>query len=296
VSGPPVALPGAAGTEAEVGAESAGGTLRVAATRFRAVLAFTNKDFKVARSYRLAFFTGLFGAFWGLVGLRVISKLVHGGMFSGPSTAYFNFVVIGVLLVFILEPTAAAGSAAVRQDQVQGTLEYLATLPVPRVLLGLCWCSYAALQAFIFACFICGITFLLGFRVSHVDVPVVFATLVLTIIVFLAIGIAGTALVLALQQGTTIVVAVTALLTFLSGTLYPVSELPQWVQPLVHLSPLTYSLEALRAALLSNQVPTSYAQDLLVLLGFAVVLLPLSAILLEMAFRFAQRRGSLSTF
>lgn len=284
------------GVGADEYGHASGGIVRSFTTRLRAVMAFTNKDFKVARSYRLGFATGIFGAFWGLVGLRVVSKLVNGGIFSGESTAYFNFVVIGVLLVFILEPTATAGATAVRQDQVQGTLEYLASLPVPRVLLGLCWCSYACLQAFLFACLICGLTFILGFRVSHVDIPVIFATLVLTIIVFLAIGIMGTALVLALQQGGSVVVAFTALLTLLSGTLYPISELPQWVQPLVHLSPLTYSLEALRSALLSNQAPTSYTRDLLALVAFAVILLPLSGSLLEMAFRFAQRRGSLSTF
>jgi ABC-2 type transport system permease protein len=265
-------------------------------TRVRAVMAFANKDFKVARSYRLGFATGIFGAFWGLVGLRIVSKLVTGGIFAGASTSYFNFVVIGVLLVFILEPTATAGSLAVRQEQVQGTLEYVASLPVPRMVLGLCWSTYAFVQSFVFACIICGLTFLLGFRVSHVDVAAIFATLVLTMVIFFAFGIMGTGLVLAFQQGGSLVVAFTALLTLLSGTLYPVSELPHWVQPLVHLSPLTYSLELLRSSLLANQPPTSYTGDLLALLAFAALLLPLSGIVLELAFRHAQRRGTLSTF
>ncbi len=265
-------------------------------SRLRAIMAFANKDFKVARSYRLGFFLGIFGAFWGLIGLRVVSKLVSGGIFAGPSNRYFSFVVIGVLMVFILEPTAVSGSVAVRQDQVQGTLEYLGTLPVPRLVLGLCWSAFAFLQSCVSAAVILGLTFLLGFRVTHVDVGVVVATILLTLVIFFAFGVAGTALVLAFQQGGALIVGFTALLALVSGVLYPVVELPGWVQPLVHLSPLTYTLELLRSALLANQPPTSTAEDLLILVGFAVVLLPLSGVLLELGFRHSQRRGTLATF
>jgi ABC-2 type transport system permease protein len=265
-------------------------------TRLLAILAFANKDFKVARSYRVGFFTGIFGAFWGLVGLRIVSKLVSGGIFAGPSNRYFSFVVIGVLMVFILEPTAISGSVAVRQDQVQGTLEYLGTLAVPRLVLGVCWSAYAFIQSFIFACIIFGLTFLLGFRVTHVDIGIVIPTILLTLVIFFAFGVAGTAIVLAFQQGGALIVGFTALLALVSGVLYPVAELPGWMQPIVHLSPLTYTLELLRSALLANQPHTSYTEDLLVLVAFAVVLLPISGVLLEMAFRYSQRRGTLSTF
>jgi ABC-type multidrug transport system permease subunit len=82
----------------------------------------------------------------------------------------------------------------------------------------------------------------------------------------------------------------------ISGTLFPITEFPAWLQTVAHLSPLTYALDALRSALLSDQPSTSYVSDLAILLGFAVVLLPLSAWTLEQAFRTAQRRGTLSTF
>jgi ABC-type polysaccharide/polyol phosphate export permease len=132
--------------------------------------------------------------------------------------------------------------------------------------------------------------------VTHVDVAVVIATIALTLVIFFAFGMIGTAIVLAFQQGGALIIGFTALLALVSGVLYPVAELPGWVQPLVHLSPLTYTLELLRSALLANQPPTSYTQDLLILLAFAVILLPLSGILLETGFRYSQRRATLSTF
>jgi ABC-2 type transport system permease protein len=225
-----------------------------------------------------------------------VSKLVNGGVFAGSTVAYFRFVVVGVVLVFILEPTAVAGGGNVRSDQTQGTLEYLATMPIPRLVLGLCWSAYTFVQSVILAMAVVGFTFFLGFRVTHVNWVVAITTVLLTLVICLAFGIFGTAIVLALQQGGQIIGALVAFLTLISGTLFPTSELPSWIQPVVHLSPFTYTLEALRSSLLADQPHTSYSIDLIVLVGFAVVLLPASGWALDQGLRFAQRRGSLSTF
>lgn len=265
-------------------------------TGLAAIGAFIAKDFRTALSYRVGFFLGLFGAFFGLVVTRIVSKLVTGGQFAGSQTAYFKFTVVGLVLAAILEPTAVAGSAAVRQDQVQGTLEYLATLPVSRVVLGISWSAYSVIQSMITACLILAVTIPLGFRVSHVTLWVVVPTLILTLTIFMAIGNFGTAIVLAFQQGGQIVAAGVTALMIMSGMLFPVDQLPRPIAALTRLSPLTYALQALRSALLSGQPHTSYGVDLLVLVAFAVVLVPLSAGLLELAFRHAQRRATFSTF
>jgi ABC-2 type transport system permease protein len=129
-----------------------------------------------------------------------------------------------------------------------------------------------------------------------VNVPVVVAVIILTIVIFAAVGNFGASIVILLQQGVPLVAGLLSLIGVISGTLFPVSEFPPWLQTVAHLSPLTYALDALRSALLSHQPTTSYTTDLLVLLGFAVALVPLSAFGLERAFRIAQRRGTLSTF
>jgi ABC-type polysaccharide/polyol phosphate export permease len=136
----------------------------------------------------------------------------------------------------------------------------------------------------------------LGFRVSHVNAPVVVITLVLTLLVFMGIGNIGSSVVLAFQQGGQLVAALFLLLGVLGGALFPVAEFPASIRPVTWLSPLTYSLSSLRSALLAHQPHTSYTLDLLVLAGFAVVVLPLSGFVLDLAFRYAQRRGTFSTF
>ena len=265
-------------------------------TLVRIMAATVQKDFRTAISYRVGFVTSIIAAFWGLFAFRFVSKLVNTGQFAGNSTAYFKYTVVGLLFASILEPTAVGTSVSARGDQVQGTLEYLATQPVRRIYLGWSWSAYGLLQSMAVSAVIVVLTIPIGFSVSNVNVPVVVAVTLLSIAVFSAIGNLGAALVIILQQGLPLVAGLLSILGVVSGTLFPITEFPPWLQVVAHLSPLTYALDALRSALLSDQPSTSYALDLLVLVGFTVVLVPLSAWVLEWSFRVAQRRGSLATF
>jgi ABC-2 type transport system permease protein len=262
----------------------------------RIVAAMAKKDFRTAISYRVGFVTSVIAAFWGLFAFRFVSKLVNSGQFSGDSASYFRYTVVGLLFASILEPTAVGTSVSARNEQVQGTLEYMASQPVRRIYLGLSWSAYGLVQSIAVAVVVLLLTIPIGFGVSHVNAPVIIAVIILTIVIFAAVGNFGAAVVIVIQQGVPLVAGVLSIIGVISGTLFPITEFPPWLQVVAHLSPLTYALEALRSALLSNQPSTSYVTDLLVLLGFAVVLLPLSAWTLEQAFRVAQRRGTLSTF
>jgi ABC-2 type transport system permease protein len=262
----------------------------------RIVAATVQKDFRTAISYRVGFVTSVIAAFWGLFAFRFVSKLVNTGQFSGSSTSYFKFTVIGLLFASILEPTAVGTSMSARSDQVQGTLEYLATQPVRRIYLGLSWSAYGLLQSMVVAAVILLLTIPLGFSVSHVNVVVMVVVILLSIVIFAAVGNMGAGLVIVLQQGVPLVAGLLSIIGVISGTLFPITVFPPWLQVVAHLSPLTYALDALRSAVLADQPATSYLVDIAVLVGFAVVLVPLSAMVLERSFRIAQRRGTLSTF
>lgn len=265
-------------------------------TVIRIVFAVAKKDFRTAVSYRVGFISAIVASFWSLIAFRFVSKLVNTGQFAGSSVAYFRFTVVGLVFASLLEPAAIGISNSARNEQVQGTLEYMASQPVRRIYLGLSWSAYGLMQSSVLAVIILLLTIPLGFGLTDVNVPVVLAVIALSIVVFAAIGSAGAALVIVVQQGSVIVAGVLSIISVISGVLFPISELPSWLQVVSHLSPLTYALEAVRSATLSGQPTTSYGEDLLVLLGFAVVLVPLSAWILEQAFRVAQRRGTLSTF
>lgn len=60
-------------------------------------------------------------------------------------------------------------------------------------------------------------------------------------------------------------------LFFLSGALFPLDKLPQWLLFLTSLDPATYAVDAMRIAMLGIG-SKSFAFDVMVLLGFAVAL------------------------
>lgn len=65
---------------------------------------------------------------------------------------------------------------------------------------------------------------------------------------------------------------------------------------LAHLLPLTYSLRAMRGALLLGRGPVELAGDLGMLALFAAVLLPVGLAAFRWAVRFARRAGSLGQY
>ena len=134
---------------------------------------------------------------------------------------------------------------AVRGEQVQGTLEYLASQPIRRIALGLGWSAFGFIESLFVAVVIVLFTIPLGFDVSQVNVPVVIAVVLLSIVIFAAVGNFGAALVMLVQQGVPLVVGLLSIIGILSGTIFPITEFPGWLQAIAHLSPLTYALEAL---------------------------------------------------
>jgi ABC-2 type transport system permease protein len=75
--------------------------------------------------------------------------------------------------------------------------------------------------------------------------------------------------------------------------LFPVSVLPNWLQLVARLNPVTYALSAFRGALLGGPGILAVWQPLLVLLLFSAVLLPLSLVVFAWALRRTKTTGTL---
>jgi ABC-2 type transport system permease protein len=61
-------------------------------------------------------------------------------------------------------------------------------------------------------------------------------------------------------------------LFFLSGALFPLTKLPSWLAPLVHLNPLTYAVDALRNVILKTS-QFSLVLDLGVMIAFTAIVI-----------------------
>lgn len=72
-----------------------------------------------------------------------------------------------------------------------------------------------------------------------------------------------------------------------------VEALPAWLQPAAWLSPGTYTLRAVRAALVDGMPTSALWRDMLTLLGMGLVLVPLGLAVFSAGERYALRHGKL---
>lgn len=258
---------------------------------------FALKDLRIALTYRLSFVLGLFTAFYGMLTFFFVSRVVGPNSSVGTPEEYFQFIVIGVTLSNVLRAAVMTAAANARRDQLEGTLEILATQPISPVALALGWSALPVMESILEGIVMLAVAVPLGFSGFSPDWLSVLLVLVVSIAVFLSIGFLGAAFVLAIQQGVGVMGLVVAMMSLAGGALFPVSELPGSIHILTVISPLTYTLKAMRGAMLEGQSPGDLLGGSLgIVLIYAAIIMPLGTVLLSASFRYARARGSLSRF
>jgi ABC-2 type transport system permease protein len=266
------------------------------ASGLSAALVLATKDLKVALSYRLSFVFGHFMVFGSIVLFYFISRVVgHTAEFTGPR-AYFRFAIVGMAVSAMIERSVGSAMGAARRDQVEGTLEAVASLPVSSATLGLGWLLYPLVDGLIGLAVMVFLALPLGLWGVEPNWATSLVSVALIIALFSALGLFGAALTLAFQQGSGVVSLLIAGLGLVSGALFPTTVMPQWMQTLAQASPLKHALDAMRAGVIHGASLSKASSDVLALAGFTVVLVPLSLLALELGLRRARQTGSLSRF
>ena len=83
------------------------------------------------------------------------------------------------------------------------------------------------------------------------------------------------------------------LLLVVSGVYYPVSVLPQWMQWIATISPATYALRGIRAAILDGASLSTQWDNVWPLLVLGVVAIPLGLAVFRTGERYAKQHGKL---
>ena len=113
---------------------------------------------------------------------------------------------------------------------------------------------------------------------------------------FVGLGLLAAAGTMMVRRTNPVAIVLGTLSVLLSGVVYPVSVLPDWLQAVGKLLPLTHALAVLRGALLRGSTLAELQGSLQALAGFAVVLGALGAVLFVAAFRRARVDGSLTHY
>jgi len=268
-------------------------TLRKLALLFR-------RDFAVASSYRAAFLIEIFQALFGSASFYFLSRFVQSPALekSLPAgTNYFSFALVGIAFFDYLSVALITFDTSLQEARQNGTLENLlvtqTSLPVilagsslyPFVLMSLRTAIYIGWGAVLF-----------GFPLQGANWLGAFLVLGASVLAFSGLGILSASYLLIFKRGNPVNWAILGLSSVLGGMMYPISVLPVWLQHVARLIPVTYSLEGMRAAILSHASTRELLPSIAGLLLFSAILLPVSFAIFSWAVRRTKITGTLTHF
>ena len=263
---------------------------------YKKAVSFIIRDLILATSYKFEFFLRFFFMLFSILTFYFVSKLVGGaGMahlepYGGD---YFSFVLIGIAFSGYLMTALRSFSESIRGEQMMGTLEAMLVTPTDTsaiVMLSSLW-SFIFMSFRVLMYLVIGI--LLGVDMSNANVFAALIILVLTIICFGSIGIISASFIMVLKRGDPINMFFMSTSELFGGVLFPISVLPEWLRTISYLLPITYSLSGMRHALLQGYSLFALAPEIIALLIFSVVLVPLGLLSFRYAIKRAKLDGSL---
>lgn len=252
--------------------------------------AFMARDFATDFTYRLSFAIGVADAI-GAVGMNyLLSTLI--GVRPGGYDA-FAFILTGLVLNSAMTTGLACYAQAIRDSQQSFTLPLLVTSPVGSSRLVMLSSAYpllrASLEAMLFL--IAGVA--LGLSLSGVNVIGAALVFGIALAAFSAVGVLSAACIVVWKRGDPIPWLIGAASWLFGGVFFPIDRLPESLQLLSRLLPISYALEALRPALLGSAGLAEIVERTVPLLVFTAAVVPLSLYAFHRALERARVEGTL---
>src|SRR5215510_5845576 len=266
---------------------------------FRRIWAFIARDWRLELSYRMQFSMRVLSILIVVTTLFFISKIFNG--FADPNFSQWQnplaawLTGLAVLNYFMTGFSSLAN--AIRQEQVQGTLESVLMTPisVPTVIVA------SSAWDFVQATFFSSLYLLFGWLFFDVHYRGSFLLalmfLILTTVVLSCLGILSASFAMVFKRGDPFGVFLGTGSALFSGVFFPTQLINQYagskVANISRVLPPTYGLDGIRRVLIEGQGFAQVREPLISLLVFLAVLLPLSLWVFSRAVRRAKREGSL---
>ncbi len=192
--------------------------------------------------------------------------------------SYVQFIAPGIIAMSILFSSIFSGMGLL-WDRQFGFLKETLVAPVPRFQIMLGKTLGAATVAVIQGLLVAAVCVIAGFRAADARaIPIALLFMILIGCLFSALGTAIGSVLQNIQGFQLVMNFLVMPIFFLSGALYPLSNLPPALSVVTRLDPLTYGVDGLRAALIGIS-HFGFAADLAVLVTVTVALLFLSSYL-----------------
>jgi ABC-2 type transport system permease protein len=273
---------------------------RAVVGELRKLPAFVRRDFLIAWSYRMSFVTDVVGIvgqalLFYFVGLMVDESVLP--TYQGTQVTYLEFAAVGMALSVFVQFGLQRVAAAVRAEQLMGTLESLLTSPtaVPTIQVGSVAFDlvYMPLRLIVFLGAL-ALAFGLGFEPSGL-LPAT-AVLVAFLPFVWGLGVVSAAVTLTFRRGGGMIGMGLLGLGLISGAYFPVTLLPGWLEATAAANPIALAIDGMRDALLGGAGWGAVGPAVAVLAPLSVVSLALGLAAFRLALRRERRIGTVGQY
>ena len=205
------------------------------------------------------------------------------------------YLLVGTLVWHYLSVVFDQVSELIAWERWEGTIEYTFMAPVSRLTHMVGQTLFSLVYGLFHTAVILGVVALF-FRLDLSEANLLGGMVVLLAgsLSFIGLGMVASVLPLLFpERGAQMTHVIQAGLLLISGVYFPVSVLPGWMQPLTRLSPATYVLEGMRAALLDGASTVGLGMYVGRLLAIGVFAIPTGLFIFRRAELYAKRTGKL---
>lgn len=254
------------------------------------------KDFFWDFSYKLTFLWRIASIAISVFIFFFISKTfsVSNNIHLGPfNNNYFLFVIVGIGIMDLITVIIGATVKIVRDAQMLGFLDMFLNSRISASYTLFCGMLYPTFIGILkFICYLIMAFYLQEYEFSMVVIEKVAIVGILTILPFFGVGLFSASFVLAFKQSVPINSLVSLLLLLLSGIIYPITVLPDYLQYLSNLIPATHGIDLMRQILTNNSESTLTHESLFYLLFTSVASLVIGFSSLRLSIMYVKKLGT----
>jgi ABC-2 type transport system permease protein len=276
------------------------GRLALVAGELAKLPAFLRRDFLVAWSYRMMFFSDAAALGFQALSFYFIGLMVDPGVlpvYGGSRATYMEFVAVGIALGVFIQLGLGRVAAAIRNEQLMGTLEALLMTPTQPTTIQLGSVVYELVYipvrtAIFFA--VVAIAFGLSFEPGGLLPALVILLLFIPFV--WGLGVASAAATLTFKRGSGGIGLGVTVLTLFSGAYFPLDLLPGWATTVAELNPIAIAIEGMRETLLGGAGWSQAGRALLVVTPVSALSLAAGLLAFRASLRRERRRGTLGLY
>jgi len=250
--------------------------------------AFVERNFNLLRRYLN----------WEILFLTysIINALTIGLIMVGRGTSEdVLYLVLGALMWGFLSIMMREVSDAVTWERWEGTIEYTFMAPIHRLTHLFGSCLFAIVYGLVRTSIVLAVMPLFfDVSLSGVNWLTLGVVVLVSSLSFIGIGLMAAIFpLLSPEKGSTATGILQSIVLLVSGVYYEIDVLPSWLQLLSKISPATYTLRAVRAAVLHGAPISEQVNALILLFIIGIITIPLGLWIFHLAEVYAKKTGRL---